>query len=283
MSRGIFAAELLFDCGFGGRRMKKSMFSSVENFRDMGGTPVANGKKIKKGVFFRSGALDKVSEEDKAAINALNIGTVIDYRDKSEIAVAPDFDGNFKYVNVPALKGLEAEIADNEGLAKGTVMLTKEIAEAYKKKFLESYGEMPIGNEAYKVTLSALNEHKPILFHCASGKDRTGVGAMLITLALGGSKEQAMKDYLDSNEYRKEDNQKVFDYMKMQAKAMNTPEETLAIGLDLMQSLMFTQEKFLNASLNAIFSKYNTFDEYLLGEYGITKEMKDDWKAFYLE
>ena len=281
--RGIFAAELLFDCGIGGRRMKKSMFSSVENFRDMGGTPVGNGKKIKRGMFFRSGALDKVSEEDKAAINALNIGTVIDYRDKSEIAVAPDFDGNFKYVNVPALKGLEAEIADNEGLAKGTVKLTKEIAEAYKKKFLESYGEMPIGNEAYKVTLSALNEHKPILFHCASGKDRTGVGAMLITLALGGSKEQAMKDYLDSNEYRKEDNQKVFDYMKMQAKAMNTPEETLAIGLDLMQSLMFTQEKLLNASLNAIFSKYNTFDEYLLGEYGITKEMTDDWKAVYLE
>lgn len=263
--------------------MKKSMFSSVENFRDMGGTPVADGRKIKKGMFFRCGALDAVSEEDKAAINALNIGTVFDYRDAKEIAKAPDFEGNFKYVNLPALRSLSAGAADMESQAKGSSGLTAEQSEKIKREFENSYAEMPMDNEAYRQTLLALNEHKPILYHCASGKDRTGVGGMLITLALGGTKEQAMKDYLDSNEYRKEDNQKMFDKITEYAKAMNAPKESLDRGLELMRYIVFTNEKFLNASFDAIFSKYATFDDYLLGEYGITKEMTDDWKAFYLE
>lgn len=263
--------------------MKKSMFASVENFRDMGGTPMADGRRIKKGMFFRSGALDKVSEEDKAAINALNIGTVFDYRDGKEIARNPDFEGNFKYVNIPALRSMAAEAADMETQSEGSTGLTKEQAESIKSQFMQSYIEMPMENEAYRQTLLALNEHKPILYHCASGKDRTGVGGMLITLALGGTKEQAMIDYLDSNEYRKEDNQKMFDYIANLAKKTNAPKEALDLGEELMHYMMLTNERFLNASFNSIFSKYNTFDDYLLGEYGITKEMTDDWKSFYLE
>ncbi len=263
--------------------MKKSMFASIENFRDMGGTPMADGRKIKKGMFFRCGALDKVSEEDKAAINALNIGTVFDYRDAREISHAPDFEGNFKYVNIPALRTMAAEVADMDKQSEGSTGLTEEEAESIKSQFMQSYVEMPMANEAYRQTLLALNEHKPILYHCASGKDRTGVGGMLITLALGGTKEQAMKDYLDSNEYRKEDNQKVFDYVNELAKKTKATPERLKLGTELMHYMMLTNERFLNASFNSIFSKYETFDDYLLGEYGITKEMTDDWKAFYLE
>ena len=264
--------------------MKKSMFSSVENFRDMGGTPMGNGKKLKKGLIFRSGSLNKVSEEDKNAINALNIGKVFDYRDLGEITKDPDFVGNFEYVNIPALKNLDEEIATKEEVDWGTFKITKESADAYKKRFLNSYVQMPIDSKAYKATLLALNEHKPILFHCASGKDRTGVGAMLITLALGGTKEQTMKDYLDSNEYRKKENDELFSQIREYAATKGEIDKDASeIGIELLEYLMYTKEIFLEASFNSIFSKYATFDDYLLEEYGITKEMTDDWKAFYLE
>ena len=44
----------------------------------------------------------------------------------------------------------------------------------------------------------------PILFHCSAGKDRTGIAAILILLALGVDEETAMYDYMLTNEYRKE-------------------------------------------------------------------------------
>ena len=44
----------------------------------------------------------------------------------------------------------------------------------------------------------------PILFHCSAGKDRTGIAAILILLALGVDEETAIYDYMLTNEYRKD-------------------------------------------------------------------------------
>ena len=44
----------------------------------------------------------------------------------------------------------------------------------------------------------------PVLFHCSCGKDRTGIGAMLILLALGVSRADALADYMLTNVYRRE-------------------------------------------------------------------------------
>ena len=58
---------------------------------------------------------------------------------------------------------------------------------------------------AYKIMFREIQAGQtPILFHCSAGKDRTGIGAMLILLALGCSEETALADYMKTNEYRKE-------------------------------------------------------------------------------
>ena len=50
------------------------------------------------------------------------------------------------------------------------------------------YKQMLFGNKAYKELFRALEAGEtPVLFHCSGGKDRTGVAAMLILLALGAS------------------------------------------------------------------------------------------------
>lgn len=52
------------------------------------------------------------------------------------------------------------------------------------------YRRMLTGNKAFKELFRALEAGEtPILFHCSAGKDRTGVAAMLILLALGASDE----------------------------------------------------------------------------------------------
>ncbi len=56
---------------------------------------------------------------------------------------------------------------------------------------------MLFGNKAFKELFRALEAGEtPILFHCSAGKDRTGVAAMLILLALGASDETICADFV---------------------------------------------------------------------------------------
>ena len=48
-----------------------------------------------------------------------------------------------------------------------------------------------------------LRERTPMLFHCTQGKDRTGVAAILIMLALGVDEETILDDYVLTNKYRR--------------------------------------------------------------------------------
>ncbi len=60
------------------------------------------------------------------------------------------------------------------------------------------------GNKAYKELFRALEAGEtPILFHCYGGKDRTGVAAMLILLALGASDETIWQDFVRTNVCRR--------------------------------------------------------------------------------
>jgi protein-tyrosine phosphatase len=54
------------------------------------------------------------------------------------------------------------------------------------------------------VRRAASPEHEPVLFHCAAGKDRTGVAAALVLSALGVSDEQIVADYALTDRYRTE-------------------------------------------------------------------------------
>ena len=66
------------------------------------------------------------------------------------------------------------------------------------------YRQMLFGNKAFKELFRALEAGEtPILFHCSAGKDRTGVAAMLILLALGASDETICADFVQTNVCRK--------------------------------------------------------------------------------
>ena len=59
------------------------------------------------------------------------------------------------------------------------------------------YRTMPFENPAYRWMFDRLlSENTPILFHCTAGKDRTGVAAALILLALGVPRTVVEQDYI---------------------------------------------------------------------------------------
>ena len=54
---------------------------------------------------------------------------------------------------------------------------------------------------AFLFHLLAREEAYPLVFHCAGGRDRTGVAAALILSAADVSREDILADYMISNEY----------------------------------------------------------------------------------
>jgi protein-tyrosine phosphatase len=82
--------------------------------------------------------------------------------------------------------------------------LYNDSTEGAEEEMIKLYSILPIeGIPFYRELFSLLSrpENTPLLFHCAAGKDRTGMAAALILYALGASRETIMEDYLASTEY----------------------------------------------------------------------------------
>ena len=119
-------------------------------------------------------------------------------------------------------------------------------------------------------------KHVPIYFHCMTGKDRTGVGAMVILLALGVKDEEIRKDYLLSNLYRKQALEESLAEVEVQAKDHPELKQLITIQDGVA-------EETYDTVMDSILNKYGNFDAYLENEYGLDEEKCRKLRDFYLE
>ncbi|MEF2967843.1 tyrosine-protein phosphatase [Paenibacillus sp. M1] len=129
----------------------------------------------------------------------------------------------------------------------------------------------------YVQLMELLNDpdNMALVQHCTAGKDRTGLGSAIILLALGVDEQTVMEDYLASNVYRAEANQKSIEALKGQIQ----DEDTLAA----FTALMGVQKEFLQAALDEMKAKYGSIDGFLEQGLGITKQERAKLKAMYTE
>lgn len=181
-------------------------FEGARNFRELGGWPAAGGKTVRWGLFYRGpSTADLTSPADRALLDSLNLKLILDLRSTSESRKAPDL--------VPQGTELiqQCALCANDGHEIGfspedIALLRQAIpAEAGEEGFLQGmYLQMLQGNRAYRILFQALEAGRtPLLFHCTAGKDRTGVAAMLILLALGTPDEAICTDFALTNHYRR--------------------------------------------------------------------------------
>ncbi|AIT79805.1 tyrosine-protein phosphatase [Novosphingobium pentaromativorans] len=164
----------------------------VANLRDLGGHPAFDGMQVRKGCIYRSAALSGLSGAMLETVRALGIHTIVDLRHNRERAAHPtpwEAMGCTRYwfrdhnqstsavgdrVSDPAL----TEEMSRTGMNSLYRRLPYEQAEAYTRLFQAlACGDMPV------------------LFHCAVGKDRTGVAAALILAVLGVERDRIAADY----------------------------------------------------------------------------------------
>ena len=247
------------------------------NFRDLGGLETQDGKKIKSGRIYRTAIFEPRTQADRDLIFSMNIDTIIDLRSIYEVEEVKDVvPANVEYILAPPFS--DGEFGDLVPTKKRQnalfFMSTKEV-EGLIPLMHRMYAFLPYATDAYSNIFKCMNENKNFAFHCTAGKDRTGVGAMLVELALGRDHDQIVEQYLLSNETRKDWIK--FTRFKVSLLPVSKGKKEFAyFAMGVAQSL-------IDSAYNAIFDKYQTIEDSLLDVYGITKEQIDLWKTNYLE
>ncbi|MFE0202329.1 tyrosine-protein phosphatase [Streptomyces sp. NPDC058985] len=178
--------------------------TGVRNFRDVGGLPAADGRRVRHGVLFRSGHLAHATGEDAAFLATLGLHTIFDFRNAADQKLeGPDVElPGVRNVNLPLsdpadgaefwkmvrdgdLDQLHAILADGKG--------ARRMIASYRTIITER-------TEEHSRVLHALAEDSvPALMHCAAGKDRAGLSIAVTLLALGVERDAVLDDYLKSN------------------------------------------------------------------------------------
>lgn len=247
----------------------------IKNFRDVSGYKNKYGETMKRNCIFRGGPLDRITPEMAAYMEEeLGIRYILDYRDEQEAKLAEDVKfPNALWERIPALRVKQAE---KEGFDFGAMMqgeMTAEKLDFMGDYIREGYKGMAFDNPAYhRVFELLLRNDGHIYFHCSAGKDRTGVCAFLIMMALGMDEEDGVKEYLLSNEYLHAENEALFEML-------HVPEE----GRKKCEVLLYVQEENLRCTIASIKEKYQDYDEFLEKEYGIDEAKREQLRAMYCE
>ena len=248
----------------------------VDNFRDLGGIELSGGRIIKDGAIFRSGELFGLSEEEKSALEQLQIKHVFDLRSTDEVEYKPDYVAeNCAYHNIPAVNTKRSMVVNPQRVADmiPSWLPASVSCWGYKLRFKNMYRKLPFNNRAYAEIFRVMDKGESLLFHCTAGKDRTGVASMLILFALGADLETVKKDYFLSNFYRTENNKAFFKEFE-ERKHYKKIKTVLEVAGNV-------HEEFFNQAYDSIISKYKTVNNFLNKEYGVTEERVKKWKEFY--
>ena len=161
---------------------------AVHNFRDLGGYPTSDGRTTRWRTLYRADGLQRLAGADLDVIRTLGLRTVIDLRRADEIAERGAFPVHDHPVEYHNLSVLDVMWHDKE---------TPEFDD--DADFLHwAYTDMlATGGATFADAVDVLAgpDALPAVFHCAAGKDRTGLLAMLVLGALGVPDDYIVADY----------------------------------------------------------------------------------------
>jgi protein-tyrosine phosphatase len=162
-------------------------FEGVTNFRDLGGYPTSSGGRTRWGHVFRADGLHKLTTTDRVAFERLGLRVVYDLRtdDERERAPNPMASRHVSLINRRVIR----EMPDWSGFQD----------ERDGERWLhERYVDMlaHAGPDLGRLLSGlAAPDGVPAVFHCAAGKDRTGLTAALLLTWLEVDRATVLDDY----------------------------------------------------------------------------------------
>lgn len=228
-----------------------------QNFRDLGGYRTRDGRMVRWGVLFRSGAMNQLTPADFAYLGRLGIRTVCDFRSTDERNAAPVKWPGSVTPQVFA-DDYKMDMSGWDFRAAGTwtgAQARAAMAASYPQTLTHFNGQYR------RMFRQLLAGQVPLAFNCSAGKDRTGVAAALILTALDVPRETVIADYLLSNRY--------FD----PAKAMSADDPATAVWKrlppEVLQTMMGVDRSYIEAVFRVVDAHRGGATGYLRDELGL--------------
>ncbi|MBK5332461.1 MAG: tyrosine-protein phosphatase [Ilumatobacteraceae bacterium] len=168
----------------------ESRLEGAPNFRDLGGLPTVDGRFTRRGVLFRSSGLEELNSRDvRLLIDDIGLRTVIDLRSADDCETAESLlDTPVRFVNLPIVRAGSSTSLERPMAANGRV----DVPRIYRM-FMDM--SVPAISEIIAELTSGAT---PAVFHCAAGKDRTGVVAAIILCAVGVTRDAVIADFMET-------------------------------------------------------------------------------------
>ncbi|MFG3370265.1 tyrosine-protein phosphatase [Streptomyces sp. NPDC048156] len=234
------------------------------NVRDVGGYRVLGGGRVRQGLVYRADALSKLTDADLTTLSGLGLRRVVDYRVPVEI----QYDGADR---LPAGLTPQSRPVSDNGLyaqmmaaisskdpARQEEMLGDGRAAAFMRSVYPRFVSDADNRARFAATLRdaayGTGGRGALLYHCTSGKDRTGWTTYVLLLLLGVPERSAVDDYLASNAFRAAYDAKVRDGLKQSGMMLNP---------DLLIPLQEVRREYLSAALDQARADYGSLGRYV--------------------
>lgn len=257
---------------------------NLKNTRDLGGIEAKDKKVIKPCRLIRSGELFEATDKDKQVlVQQYGLKTIVDFRTMTEVSEHPDpVLPGVRYINIPVLDENTLGITRDDESVDMTKQLLAMLsgdgfdAENYMAQIYVDIIKQPSARKHYREFLDVLLEQTEgsVLWHCSAGKDRVGMGTMFVLSALGVSKKTIMQDYMMTNTFLDEGNEKI---AAKAAKATGNEE----IGRRL-KTVFSVHESYLQAVWQIIDETYGSMEQFLKDELGLDESRLKRLRALYL-
>ncbi|MET0138161.1 MAG: tyrosine-protein phosphatase [Sphingobium sp.] len=160
------------------------------NFRDIGGYPGADGKHVRWGLIYRSGATAMLTPEDVATVQGLGLTQLVDLRSDEERVLAPTrIDGvPYSAVGYSMQRIFEGPKGESRPAGNGP----------------QVYRNLPtmLAPQMKLLFAALLRKEGPVEYNCSAGQDRTGFATAMILSVLGTPRDVILQDYHLSTAYR---------------------------------------------------------------------------------
>ncbi|MFF5702637.1 tyrosine-protein phosphatase [Streptomyces sp. NPDC012794] len=238
------------------------------NVRDVGGYRTYTGGQVRQGLVYRSDALSRLTAADVTAVAGLGLTKVVDFRIPLEL----QYDGADR---LPSGLSVTSRPISDLGLygtlvgaitagdpVKQEQMLGGGRAEAYMRDIYRTFVTSPENRTQLATTLREIADGSqgPLLYHCTSGKDRTGWLSYVLLRALAVPQETAERDYLASNTFRAAYDAQLRAVLKQSGRMQNP---------DLLIPLQEVRQDYLDAATGQLEADYGSFYGYLTQGLGL--------------
>lgn len=205
------------------------------NVRDLGGLRTKDGRVTRSGVIFRGDSLDNITPADANILfGKLGIGTIVDLRTKAETEL---IKLNFPVERVRYSVLVEGRLGHEPFPSDDPA----ELAKVY-------LSNIDSGRSAVKGTFDIIARNlqagAATLFHCAAGRDRTGVMSAVLLGLVGVTDGQIAMDYVQSNRNARRVTKKLAENPLYANHDKDRPEIILLHERSIIGFMKLLREKF---------------------------------------